>query len=85
MTTINVKEISINIGMVLTGPTMSDTWLTVVPEAAPKYKTFVPGFMLRLSIPPRIAAPIFDLKGFHTRYSVLDSFSFKNHNSKFVC
>jgi len=27
----------------LTGPTISDTWDTVVPEAAPRYSTRVPG------------------------------------------
>jgi hypothetical protein len=27
----------------LTGPTISDTWDTVVPEAAPRYNTRVPG------------------------------------------
>lgn len=31
-------------GMSLTGPTTSDTWDTVVPEAAPRYKTLAPGF-----------------------------------------
>lgn len=31
--------------MLLTGPTRSDTWLTVVPEAAPRYKTLLPGFI----------------------------------------
>lgn len=40
-------SINVNVGdvFVLTGPTMSETWLTVVPEAAPKYKTLEPGFM----------------------------------------
>lgn len=27
----------------LTGPTMSETWDTVVPDAAPRYSTRVPG------------------------------------------
>ena len=29
----------------LTGPTMSETWETVVPDAAPRYSTFDPGGM----------------------------------------
>ena len=29
----------------LTGPTTSDTWETVVPDAAPKYRTLLPGGM----------------------------------------
>ena len=32
-------------------PTTSDTWLTVVPDAAPRYKTLAPGFMCMLSTP----------------------------------
>ena len=55
----------------LTGPTISETCETVVPDAAPRYKTFEPGGMWILSTPPKIAAANFDLKGFHTLYSVL--------------
>jgi hypothetical protein len=57
----------------LTGPTTSDTWETVVPEAAPKYKTLAPGLIQMFSIPPTTAAAIFDLKGFQTRYSTFPS------------
>ena len=64
---------------VLTGPTMSDTWLTVVPLAAPRYKTLEPGFMWILSTPPRIAAANFERNGFQARYSNLFSPSWKRH------
>ena len=57
----------------LTGPTRSDTWLTVVPDAAPRYNTLLPGFMCMLSTPPRIAAANLDRKGFHALYSILVS------------
>jgi len=52
------------------GPTMSDTWETLVPEAAPRYRTLPPGLMWMLSTPAKTDAASFDLKGFHTLYSV---------------
>lgn len=52
-----------------TGPTRSDTWDTVVPEAAPRYKTFEPGPIQMFSTPPTIAAASLERKGFQTRYS----------------
>lgn len=52
------------------GPTISDTWDTLVPEAAPKYKTFEPGLMWILSTPDKIEAASFDLKGFQILYSI---------------
>ena len=55
---------------VLTGPTTSETWDTLVPDAAPKYKTLLPGGMWILSTPPKTAAANLDLKGFQTRYSI---------------
>lgn len=57
----------------LTGPTMSDTWLTVVPEAAPRYMTLLPGLMWISATPPKMAAASLDLKGFHDLYSFLIS------------
>mmetsp|Transcript_6412 Transcript_6412/g.8900 ORF Transcript_6412/g.8900 Transcript_6412/m.8900 type:complete len:207 (-) Transcript_6412:102-722(-) len=51
------------------GPTMSLTWDTVVPAAAPIYNTLEPGPIWMLSTPPRMAAASLDLKGFQTRYS----------------
>ena len=39
---------------------MSDTWETVVPDAAPKYNTFEPGLMKMSSTPPITAAAIFE-------------------------
>src|ERR1700735_1665636 len=50
---------------------MSATWLTLVPEAAPRYNSFAPGWMYTLSIPPRIPAANLERKGFQTRYSIL--------------
>jgi len=52
------------------GPTMSETWETLVPEAAPRYSTLPPGLMWMLSTPAKTDAASFDLKGFHTLYSV---------------
>ena len=46
-----------------------DMWLTVVPLAAPRYRTLQPDGMCILSTPPRIAAASLDRKGFHTVYS----------------
>jgi hypothetical protein len=57
----------------LTGPTISETWDTVVPEAAPRYKTLDPGFIQMFSTPPTMAAASLDLKGFHALYSILFS------------
>lgn len=57
----------------LTGPTMSETWDTVVPDAAPRYSTLAPGLIWILSTPPTMAAASLLLKGFHTRYSILPS------------
>lgn len=57
----------------LTGPTMSETWDTVVPEAAPRYMTFAPGLMWILSIPPKMAAASLERKGFQALYSILVS------------
>ena len=54
-----------------TGPTISATWLTLVPLAAPRYNTFVPGAMKILSIPPNTPAASLLRNGFHTRYSIL--------------
>ena len=54
----------------LTGPTMSETCETVVPDAAPRYSTLDPGFMCILSTPPNIAAASLLRNGFHTRYSI---------------
>ncbi|KAG5458931.1 MAG: hypothetical protein BJ554DRAFT_759 [Olpidium bornovanus] len=53
------------------GPTMSATCETVVPAAAPRYRTFFPGAMWMWSTPPRIPAASLLRNGFHTRYSVL--------------
>ena len=52
------------------GPTISDTWDTVVPEAPPKYKTLKPGLIQVSEIPPIIEAAILERYGFHTLYSV---------------
>jgi len=52
---------------------MSDTWLTVVPEAAPRYKTLEPGLMYMFPTPPMMAAANFDRNGFQARYSILSS------------
>ena len=41
LTTRNIKG-----QVLLTGPTISDTWETVVPEAAPRYRTLAPGFYI---------------------------------------
>lgn len=49
---------------------MSDTWETLVPEAAPRYSTLPPGLMWMLSTPASTEAASLDLKGFHTLYSV---------------
>ena len=57
----------------LTGPTMSDTWLTVVPEAAPRYSTLLPGLIWMASTPPKMAAANLDRNGFQARYSNLIS------------
>lgn len=57
----------------LTGPTMSETWETVVPEAAPRYSTLHPGLMWIWSTPPRMAAASLERKGFQARYSILSS------------
>lgn len=59
----------------LTGPTRSETCETVVPEAAPIYKTLLPGFMCTFLIPPKIAAANLLLNGFHALYSIFDPFS----------
>lgn len=56
--------------MHLTGPTRSETWETVVPFAAPRYKTLAPGFMYILLTPLTIQAHNFDLNAFQTLYSV---------------
>ena len=48
------------------GPTMSDTWDTVVPE-----RTLAPGFTGQEPMPPTMPAPNFERNGFHTRYSIL--------------
>ena len=53
------------------GPTMSATWLTEVPEAAPRYRTLLPGRMKISSRPPRMPAASLLRKGFQTLYSVL--------------
>ena len=42
---------------------ISETCDTVVPEAAPRYKTLLPGFIQMFSTPPRIAAANFDRNG----------------------
>lgn len=52
---------------------MSDTWDTVVPDAAPRYMTFEPGLMWIWSTPPKMAAASFDRKGFHALYSIFVS------------
>jgi hypothetical protein len=57
------------------GPIISETCETEVPEAAPKYKTFEPGLIQISSIPPATAAASFDENGFQTRYSILPSAS----------
>lgn len=59
--------------MVLTGPTMSETWDTVVPEAAPRYMTFAPGLMWIWSTPPKMAAASLERNGFQALYSILVS------------
>ena len=56
----------------LTGPTMSETCDTVVPDAAPKYRTLLPGSMWIEPTPPRMAAASFDRNGFHALYSSFD-------------
>lgn len=53
-----------------TGPTISATCDTVVPADAPRYNTFEPGAICNSSTPPNIPAANFDLKGFHTLYSI---------------
>lgn len=58
---------------VLTGPTISETWDTVVPEAAPRYMTFAPGLMWIWSTPPKMAAASLERKGFQALYSILVS------------
>ena len=50
---------------------MSETCETVVPEAAPRYRTLLPGFIWILSIPPKMAAASLERNGFHTLYSTL--------------
>ena len=45
---------------VYTGPTISDTWETVVPDAAPKYSTLLPGSMKMLRIPPYVDEENYD-------------------------
>lgn len=40
---------------------MSDTCDTVVPDAAPRYKTFAPGTIPVYEIPPMTDAAILDL------------------------
>jgi hypothetical protein len=40
---------------------MSDTCETVVPEAAPRYKTLLPGIIPVSEIPPTTEAAILDL------------------------
>lgn len=59
--------------MVLTGPTMSETWDTVVPEAAPRYMTFAPGLIYIWSTPPKIAAASLERNGFQVLYSIFVS------------
>ena len=44
------------------GPTTSATCETEVPLAAPRYRTFAPGFMYISSRPPNIPAASFDLR-----------------------
>lgn len=56
------------------GPTMSETCETLVPDAAPRYRTFALGLMWMLSMPASMEAASFDRKGFHILYSIfLDS------------
>ena len=43
-------------------PTMSETWDTLVPDAAPRYNTFAPGLMWMLSTPASTEAASFDLQ-----------------------
>ena len=52
------------------GPTMSETCETLVPDAAPKYRTFKPGLMWMLSTPERMDAASLDRKGFQILYSI---------------
>lgn len=42
-------------------PMMSETWETVVPDAAPKYRTLDPGTMAVWEMPPKTDAAILDL------------------------
>ena len=41
---------------------MSETWLTEVPDAAPRYRTLAPGLMWMLSTPASTEAASFDLE-----------------------
>src|SRR3989304_183519 len=50
-------------------PTMSETWLGVVPEAAPKYRTRCSGFIGMVCTPLRMTAAILLLNASQTRYS----------------
>ena len=53
-----------------TCPTISATWLTLVPLAAPKYRTLWPGLIKISSNPPNTPAANLLRNGFQTRYSV---------------
>lgn len=65
---------------VLTGPTMSETWDTVVPEAAPRYMTLAPGLMWIWSTPPKMAAASLERNGFQALYSILVSPSYQDRS-----
>ena len=51
------------------GPTRSLTCDTVVPDAAPRYSTLLPGPIQMFSTPPTMEAASLERNGFHTRYS----------------
>ncbi|CAL4242805.1 unnamed protein product, partial [Meganyctiphanes norvegica] len=51
-------------------PTISDTCDTVVPLAAPKYRTLHPGGMWIFATPPTTEAANLERNGFHTLYSI---------------
>ena len=51
------------------GPTISLTWDTVVPDAAPRYSTLLFGLIYISDTPPMTAAAILERYGFHTLYS----------------
>lgn len=68
--TVNSARTSSIVGKRHTGPTISATWLTLVPLAAPRYRTLAPGLIKISSSPPNTPAANLLRNGFQTRYSV---------------